>query len=80
MKVVADGWPRNASRPPPTAIACRPKDDAVVERVREARRQIIERCGKDKHHAAFERVISVQADRRPGVELVVVRLDGDTAT
>jgi hypothetical protein len=25
------------------------KDDAVVERVREARRQIVERCGKDKH-------------------------------
>jgi hypothetical protein len=42
------------------------KDDAVVQRVRAARRRIVERCGGDKHRL-LEWAKRIEADRRDRV-------------
>jgi hypothetical protein len=42
------------------------KDDAVVERVRAARRRVVERCGGDKHRL-LEWAKRIEADRRDRV-------------
>ncbi len=39
-----------------------PKDDPVVERVRAARREIVERCGRDPH-SLLEWAKTVEAER-----------------